>query len=456
MARPNHAAVASLVLSAATCAFGVPQSASATVGATCQGEPVTIAGEGQERLDGTPGRDVILSNGARAVWGHQGDDVICINAGYDNGEGLVVAKVEGNYGDDQIHVTATDAITVFAYLGPGDDEYSGGPGADLVYPYGGRDLGAQGHDTISTGAGSDSVLTGIRGDDQADDIDLGSGRDTVQVSFLDGEQPSLVNGLMDGGSGVDTLQAFDGDEFVGGNVVIDNVDGSVEVDGDPWLRHAGFETFDVAQGDTLTFRGTSADETLRPYYGRRGLDADMGGGDDTVALTTAGNRDITVTGGSGRDQVRIEATTRTLTLDLAQGAGEAGTGPGSIRLSSVEDTEARTRGRLNIRGSAKPDRIHVVACVSTVAGGAGDDQVSTGAFRRPTSCTPQAQVFLGAGDDQFAGSRGRDEVHGGSGADVMLGDRGADVLLGGPGVDRAVGGPAADTCRAETRRTCEA
>lgn len=150
---------------------------------TCFGEPATIVGhDGDERIEGTSGADVIVTRGGSdVVFAGGGDDVIC-----------------GNSGADII-----DA-------GGGNDRASGAAGRDFI-------TGVDGHDEIRGGAGNDvlnfgdeengdDVVSGGRGDD---DLHAGVGRDRLfgrsgNDTLQEGEVDGPLIDLFSGGAGIDT------------------------------------------------------------------------------------------------------------------------------------------------------------------------------------------------------------------------------------------------------------
>lgn len=105
--------------SPATVAFSSPRIPK--VPATCRGLDVTIRGTlGDDRIEGTPQRDVISSStGDDRILGGNGDDVICAGSGRDH--------VTAGGGDDRIFAgTGRDEVDGEG----GDDNAQGGPGRD--------------------------------------------------------------------------------------------------------------------------------------------------------------------------------------------------------------------------------------------------------------------------------------------------------------------------------------
>ncbi len=106
----------------------------------CFGQAPTISASG--KIDGTPGRDVILgSAGNDQIDSGGGDDLVCAGSGND-------------------HVTG----------GANQDRISGGPGNDTL-------SGAAGNDRLSGGSGNDR-LAGGRGRDK---LNCGPGRDRARL-----------------------------------------------------------------------------------------------------------------------------------------------------------------------------------------------------------------------------------------------------------------------------------
>ena len=160
---------------------------------TCQGEPATLVGKPGAPLNGTAGRDVMVSRGASHVNAGDGDDVVCITGSTKDGYRVRVAAGNGN---DSVLVTGNN--TVRAFLGDGRDNFSGADEADDVL--GGdfdddefNDYRDDDADTITT-AGGDDVVTASH----HDSIALGSGDDGLQWAGPAGEP---YTGEADGGPG---------------------------------------------------------------------------------------------------------------------------------------------------------------------------------------------------------------------------------------------------------------
>ena len=113
-------------------AAGMLMSVSASAGvATCDGVTATIVGtDGNNEIDGTPGRDVVQARGGNdEVDTLGGNDLICGGSGSDD--------LSGDGGDDRVLGNA------------GNDELDGNAGSDRL-------VGGRGFDTIDGGLGNDS------------------------------------------------------------------------------------------------------------------------------------------------------------------------------------------------------------------------------------------------------------------------------------------------------------
>ncbi|MDR9781399.1 cadherin domain-containing protein [Rhizobium redzepovicii] len=128
-----------------------------------------------------------LGSGSANVIGTSGNDVITTGAGNDN--------IAGGDGADTLNG------------GAGYDSLNGGVGNDTLYGGDGNDhiSGDVGNDVIRGGAGNDTIddgeLFGLS--PEVIDINAGHGNDSISVGTL----APLNSGTIDGGDGIDTLQA---------------------------------------------------------------------------------------------------------------------------------------------------------------------------------------------------------------------------------------------------------
>ena len=389
-------AVGSLTLAAGLLVPVLPM-ATAGVAETCDGQPATLVGvPGQERLDGTTGPDVIISNGARLVYAAEGEDVVCLT----NGDASVI--LDGYLEYDNTSSWADDRV-----------------------------IGTTGNDRIISGAGAVDYFDIGQTEENGDVLSLGTGDSTIT---MDG----VSVGSIDGGTGRDRLFARGSSDQL--TVAVDS---SVTFSGHPSAALDGIESFHLedASFDNLMFTGSATSESLythgafSEYRGRdpRAVTIALGGSNDIVTL--GANVEGTVAGGPGNDQFRYttgEGAPRRVTITLKKDAVQA-TGL-RADVSSVDRLYSNFRN-VSVVGDGQRNDVSLQACTARVRAAGGNDRVAIAAV--PT-CGGEPHV-----------------LNGGPGRDQLFGGRGRDLLIGGPGRDQADGGAGSDRCVAEVRRNCE-
>ncbi len=390
---------------------------------TCQGQPATLVGTPGGHLSGTDGPDVIITHGADLNAG-AGDDLICVDglAPVERG-GAGVDIVFAGPGDDTVVVTQVgDYYRLAVVLGDGDDTFSGGAGADWVTN---RDDGEVdgGADVIATHGGNDHAsVGGSSGTLVGDQVDLGSGGDTL---YVDDGIPAGAS--LEGGSGKDELVLG-----CSGALVVAVPDRSAVCAGSARPQWSGFETY-VADVASLSFVGSDRGESLYAGSTER-LDVSMRGGDDVVVLTVAAKLHGDVLFGRGRDLLDVDGADKAVAVDLSSGVlrRRGSSAANYAHVGGLEDVTLRRAGSSFV-GNAAPNVLRA-SCLGKPALGRGGDDVLG-----PLSATSRCAL----------------ELLGGGGDDVLRGARGNDVLLGGPGRDLANGKGGTDRCVAEAERYCE-
>ncbi|MGO7683574.1 cadherin domain-containing protein [Rhizobium ruizarguesonis] len=270
------------------------------------------------------------------VTGSSGDNVITTGAGNDNINGGDGADtLNGGDGEDLI------------YGGAGNDTLSGGDGEDLIRGGAGNDTlnggdandllyGEAGNDVIRGGAGNDTISDGEQFGFASEvfDLDAGDGDDAITVATL----ASFNSGTIDGGAGIDSLEAPSLRGLTIKNIEI------LETAGWPVTgSSAQFESFDkivYSTDPTLNYNADlmltdSAHLDLSDELGNRGafiagyasgIDVKTGSGNDEFTGTdgndifdgSAGNDIINgnagndkLTGGAGNDTINGGAGTDT-------------------------------------------------------------------------------------------------------------------------------------------------
>ncbi|WP_340538204.1 hypothetical protein [Nocardioides sp. GXZ039] len=401
---------------------------------TCGGETATLVGSaGDDTLTGTPGRDVIVTNGSHTVDAGDGDDLVCITG--------ATREVLAGPGDDDVRGQQTrgDADDVSIWLDSGSDTFVGGELAEYV----GADptLGETDEpDVIRTGGGPDGVSAGISGTPLVDVISLGAGNDEVDLD----SRVASSSFQLSGGAGADQLAwsqgIRDGWGAVGWTIDNRSARGTAATGGTGRSERMAWTSFERFRLDARVgwtdFLGGDRGEWLDA---RRLRSVDLGGGNDLLAPSWHFD-DARFTGGSGRDSFKFMACRGNATLNLAAGTYVCTNPDDEASLGGFE--EAVTTGRdVRMQGTDGADRLVAhPSCDATVRAGGGDDVVRVhGPVRNCGSATPPAgaQVFGGAGDDTIAGWRR------------------SDLLIGGSGTDLANGRGGDDRCVAERRVNCE-
>lgn len=378
---------------------------------TCQGQAATVAPDADGLYLGTAGPDVIVvaAPGSRVESG-AGDDLICVDAAQ-------ATKVDAGEGDDGVYVRDVSAYTKMRVetLGPGDDTFVGGPGADKVTGTGdGPPTYDQGHDQIATRGGSDYVLVGSEGYGAHHvDVDLGRGNDYLGT-YSDGV---TADSTLLGGLGYDRLDLRP--DYQVPDIVVDARSHTIESGGSRIVSSwQSLEDFNIS-GSSVRFEGTPGNDHVT--IAASVVDVTMRSGRDVVDLWAAKGA---VRGGAGRD--KIIGDRRLMHVDLAR--RELVWGGNRVVLTSFQDASSADG---EVTGSGE-DNVIVVGRCGTVRGGGGDDRIrqfdTDLSIPRPTRCRFFA-AYGGPGNDILRGSQGPDRLVGGTGRDVAYGLKGRDVCL---------------------------
>lgn len=436
--------VRTVVLAAATTALGLGAATGSATDAAelCQGRAATIVGSPGAEVTGTDGADVVVSNGATEVVTGAGDDLVCVTAGSRKDD---VDVLVGD-GDDVVDASSSTSGTTRAELGDGDDSYVGGPGPDLV---GASDYWQtppdQGADTVSTGPGDDTVVTGGTPKNlDHDAVDLGEGDDDAWLTGpVDPARPIL------GGAGRDRLE-LDRVSMVPA-LVLDNAAGQATDSGVPVMTWSGMEDFRLtpfSRWQPPSFIG--GDGAERVWTSVPLAEARLGGGDDRLNLDLDEGpllADSCFEGGRGQDTFIIYAgagdQAERVSYDRRHGSmlfQRDRQVAADLQVDGFDRFRMSAR-HLELRGTARPDHFAWSGCHGVVDGRGGDDVLRI-------VHVPDAECGNGGEHADLV-------ARGGAGDDRMIGNDMPDVLIGGPGDDFADGDGNVDRCVAETRRRCE-
>ncbi len=334
-----------------------------------KGSAVTLHGAGSSLENGGLIRTDSFNAAVRLV-SLEGETQKIFNTGIiESSSGKQDLTVQGGEGSDQVFNQKT--IIGGVLLGSGNDLYDGRSGTIIN---GLVDLGS-GNDAAYGGSGNETVNGGA-GNDY---LSGSAGADVLNpLEFLSASDRDTV----DGGTGIDTLSF--GMEFVNKelNLLKFPVDATVDLRstklqnvGKNWgsVKLTGIENITTLQGKDLLIGDSRANAFL------------SGAGDDTLE------------GGLGNDVLDGEGG-----FDFARFTGSTGAKV-SLATTKAQSTGYGTDTLRNIEG---------------LTGGSGADRF-----------TGNSQ------DNRFYGNAGHDSVWGGNGHDTLVGGSGNDRLTGGSGKD---------------------
>ncbi|MCD4523667.1 hypothetical protein [Nocardioides sp. cx-173] len=402
----------------------------------CAGERATIVGKnrGDGVLEGTAGRDVIVTDGARITRGRGGNDLICV-AGGRWSERLV----SGGVGKDRILVNQRRAH-LHIWPGPGNDVVRGGAGPERILQWGAQ----LGRDVLRLGAGNDVVdyRTSAR---SRDAIYLGPGADQAFCMLT---CPFPAGGArFAGGPGRDSLDLEDGPgalsrvRFDMAAAAVTSNLGTIHV---PGIEDTSFSS---RSDDVVgSYRGTEGDDRFA-YLSGDFSSVVLGGGDDEVFPPHGNKLGDTLEGGPGSDLLRLPEY-GAITADLTSGTASRDAGPDRSEwfFGGFENIEALGSTSATITGTTGPNVIYVGGCSVEVNAGGGDDTVSFKEYRE----TGDSMAGVSC-DNRPSGW----ELNGEDGDDLLVSWYLDDVLVGGPGTDTADGRGGEDSCEAENEVACE-
>lgn len=368
---------------------------------TCQGQPATVVGP-----VGTEGDDVMVAplDPYVTVEGLGGDDLICLVDGTVPGSRDPRFFADAGPGDDTVHYEASYSSSVT--LGVGSDRFVGNDvgtriytGADAPIPGGVGYFGQvdRDPDEVVGGSAADAIYSGDTGGfvENGDRISTSGGVDNVFYAGAMSESGALDNGLV--GDRVYLVSTWPT-----GTLDVDNDAGLSTLAGDTVLRWTRVRDFVISERpDSLRFTGSAADDQVS--VGDVGLPAPgavmrvqvaTGRGKDRVEL--AGRIAGRVRLGTGKDSLALGSGCRHMAVHLGSASVCTWThGRSRTRLAGIEDLYLRGRS-VRVVGTARADRIRVVARRARVLGRSGDDTLRAGTH-------PGVVVDGGAGKDRCTG-----------------------------------------------------
>jgi Ca2+-binding RTX toxin-like protein len=411
------------------------------------GDDTLTGGPGSDSLRGHDDIDLLLETVSGAVT--LSDSVLTSSTGSDSVLGIEEASLTGSNAADQIRAIGFPGVVTLVGRGGNDllagggqeDSLDGGDGNDTLSGRGGDDTiaGGAGNDSLAAGGGFDLLFESANVNFSLRDNQLiGRGTDTLVGPF---ESASLVGGnadnlldaslftgdvTLDGGDGDDTLMGGAADDVLLGGKGIDQVAATADAD----FTLSDFEllsssllgTDSLAEIERARLTGGPSANRFEAIDFSGNVTLDGADGDDTF-IAAAGNDSIV--GGAGTDLL-IASSESGFTLDASSLRTPDATG--SDRFTGLEQAE--------LTGGDGPDLLDAAAFPGSVTldGGFGDDT-----------------LHGAAGDDLLIGGDDNDRIVAIGNSDFTVSDTtlvsplsGTDTLQdievaslsGGPGANR--------------------
>ena len=306
---------------------------------------------------------------------------------------------------------------------------------------------------IETGSGNDTV----GGNDGDDTISTNAGNDTIwagngdDVIYAgDGDDSVTGDGGNDtiyGGGGNDTLHGGEGRNTIDGGTGNDYITGGS--DRDTIRSSAGDNIVYASEGQNYIETGAGNDS----LYAGSGDDTILGGDGDNYVSAGEGRNDITT--GSGDDSILAGSGNDTISAGDGDNYINVGEGKNTIVSGIGDDTIMTGSGDDVIDAGDGNNTITAGEGRNTIDTGSGDDSITTGSDKDTISAgdgndsidagSGHNTVWGGDGDDSIHGAWGDDTFYGGDGNDILNADGGDNVFDGGAGDDTLSAGWGEDT-----------
>ncbi|WGM31641.1 DUF4214 domain-containing protein [Brevundimonas sp. NIBR11] len=388
--------------------------------------PTYTGTAGLDDITGSDGDDVMDGRGgADRLRGGAGNDTFVFTTFRSVGAADTSGFIDGGDGVDTLDLTRlTGSVSlrrsgVGFQLTVGQDTFNVinverfllGPGVSIA------DFGTTGPALyIEFGGGLDTLRSAPPGSTMRG----GGGNDTFEISangFFYGDAGNdifslggfALNGLIDGGEGIDTLVLNAGViDLTAGTLTAGSATATVRGIENVQLRGSGSVRGDASAnlltaGDvtgSVELRGEGGDDFLN---GGQSADT-LYGGDGNDQIAGGGGSDL-VDGGDGSDTfIMYQGGVTTLAT------GQSTSNGATTRLISIE----------NVMGSFSADTITGDARNNSLDGGSGNDLINGG--------LGDDLILGGFGDDVIYGDEGGDRLNGGDGSDIVHGGAGDDLI----------------------------
>ncbi|MBE1284777.1 MAG: hypothetical protein GJ676_15815 [Rhodobacteraceae bacterium] len=371
------------------------------------------SGAGDDRLNGTRGKDTIYGNdgddslgdsrfgGNDIFYGGRGDDYLIGNSRND--------RLFGGTGDDVFEVRYTAGNKAAKCT------VDGGNGQDQLRLF----LGSNKDQNISFETGAKNILPDGLTIDRMESLGLwtGSGDDTLSLKIT-----TFGSQGWSAGAGTDhaTLDLSQTKGQAAFNYGYTSGLGN-------WTAGGEQTSISLRDIESLTLIGNDQQNNL--------------GGGEFENLIRGGGGNDTISGGRARDQLFGEDGRDVISGadgdDLLDGGAGmdglfAGNGNDILLGGADKDRLYGGTGDDQLDGGTENDRLHGEAGKDQLDGGAGNDHLNGG--------SGDDTLRGGADSDRLVGASGNDTLDGGTENDWLRGEAGEDILIGGAGRDRLVGG----------------
>ena len=369
------------------------------------------------------------------------------------------------YGDANANrFTANEEFAVGAY-------FDGRGGNDTL-------LGSEANDTLIGGDGDDVLLPSRAGSGPLDEVQGGSGSDTVsfenralfvsidlaagaatsgadqinaRLSSIENARGSAQADQLFGDAGGNLLEGIGGNDQLSGRAGDDTLDGGT-----------GDDILDGGAGnDTAVFAGSRANYTLTQQSDGSYLITGVGSGvDRLISIERLRFSDQTIVLGEGRGGITLTAGNDQNFGTFANDTVSGGDGNDLLLGAGGDDTLYGDAGADTINGETGNDILRGGTGDDLMSGEGGDDflfgdigfDVLIGGAGNDSLNGQESDdaLFAGAGNDVLSGEDGNDQLYGDVGDDLQIGGAGNDIINGEGGADFLVGGTGDDVISGET------
>ena len=322
----------------------------------------------------------------------------------------------------------------------GDDSLSGGAGNDTI-------ASGYGNDTLSGGTGNDD----LRGEQGNDSLNAGDGNDTLRGEQGDDHlDAGAGNDVLNGGAGNDTGYGGSGDDYISDS----DEPGTLFNPSFDISNGAGWTEINPTGGAGQNAAGVSFTwQTGVALLNSSDVQNNGDGIAQRVSTTIGAQYQITVNArengaGNANHQLLIEAVddngtviaSTTVWVNNGQSAN-----PTLSYTASTAGTTIRVTNPTSTGSNGSDLYIDAVNNVLTSSAPSTDSDLYYGGTGDDTIYGDNPDFPNSGGSDSLFGGEDNDAVYGGAGNDLVNGDGGNDSLYGGNGDDSIAGGGGNDT-----------